>query len=287
MKMAEEGRRIAGKEAAVLFRGPPNRWSYEKVEEWLDSRPEDPFQPHVPIIDPHHHLFPAPSSPLPSSIPQRVFDTFGRAPASSQYLREELTKDFRSMNVVATVHVEAKTNYNKGLKYPSVGETIFLRGIYEQAPHSGLCRGIVAAIDLTPGPQQVREQVEAHREALKGSSCVLSGVRAQIAHHDGLVSPAKPGMAMKCAEGAKVVGELGLPIDIWLYHHQLRELAALALACPNTTFVCDHLGTPTGSSPSVFDEWLTGMEQLSRCGNVHVKLGKCNFSSVELESCSI
>lgn len=255
------------------FQGPARRWTNDEVNSWLCNRPEDPFFPSVPIVDPHHHLFLAPSQPVPIEVPPRVFATFGRAPFTSRYIREDISKDFIGVNVVATVHVEAKTSYDRSLKYPSVGETLFLKKVSNEKPSSGLCRGIVAAVDLTQSPETVQEHIQAHRDVLKDSTCRLSGIRMQLANHPKLLSAAKEAIVEQCKTGAEVAGKMGLPVDIWLYSHQLAELFSLAKACPSTIFVCDHIGGPIGCNSSVFDAWLTDMRALASLPNVVVKLG--------------
>ena len=79
--------------------------------------------------------------------------------------------------------------------------------------------------------------------------------------------------------GAALAGAMGLSLDVWAYHTQLGEVAALAHSCPNTPIVVDHCGGPLGVGPyagkraEVFADWRASMAVLARLPNVDVKLG--------------
>ena len=83
----------------------------------------------------------------------------------------------------------------------------------------------------------------------------------------------------KFREGFAALGRLGLSFDAWLYHPQLTELADLARAFPGVTIILDHIAGPlgigayTGKKDEVFELWKSGMDELSTCPNVVIKLG--------------
>ena len=75
----------------------------------------------------------------------------------------------------------------------------------------------------------------------------------------------------------------GLSLDIWVFHHQLAEVAALAAEVPELTIILDHIGTPLGMGyyvnrrAEVFADWQSGLAQVAACPNVVVKLGGLNM----------
>ena len=79
--------------------------------------------------------------------------------------------------------------------------------------------------------------------------------------------------------GFKVLHKLGLSFDAWLLEPQLPDLIDLARAFPDTTIVCDHVGTPLGIAAyegkrdERFGVWRDNIRELAKCQNVNVKLG--------------
>jgi hypothetical protein len=59
------------------------------LSDWLSLVDEQPMEPHLPIIDPHHHLWEGRSGN--TSVP--FVNTFGARNAMGQYLLEELCAD--------------------------------------------------------------------------------------------------------------------------------------------------------------------------------------------------
>jgi L-fuconolactonase len=257
-------------------------WSNERLQEWLAKYPEEPILPHLPLIDAHHHVFQRPQK-LPSvTTPSRedvLSRTFGRAPLIGGYTHEDWTRDAKGTNVLGTVYVEAKVAYDRSHTFPEVGETAWALSVFKAA-NNGFCRGVIAALDLTNDDEGIEERLRAHRVVLQGELCRLSGIRHQLAHFPGLLSPAPAGQWLNCIRGARLVGSLGLPVDIWLYSNQILDLVELARACPQTTFVCDHFGGPTGADETTFSSWLKALHLLSALGNVVMKAGKifCDIS---------
>lgn len=240
------------------------------LDAWSSLQLESGFSPSTPIIDPHHHLFP------PSRKPTAAFDakrheSFGRASTSSGYLREDMERDAAHVRVVATVHVETRSGRGPEV---ALAESRFVKSVFDQNPKSDLTRGVVCAMDLTMDRGGIEKHVEEHLMVFRGSKQRLCGVRCQIANHDEYVSPALPGKAMLCVEGARVVGELGLTVDVWLYHTQILNMVGLCAAAPNTMFVCDHCAMPLRAfEDQVFEAWYKDMAVLGKRQNVVLKLG--------------
>jgi predicted TIM-barrel fold metal-dependent hydrolase len=79
--------------------------------------------------------------------------------------------------------------------------------------------------------------------------------------------------------GVAALGRAGLSLDVWLYHPQLPELAALARAHDDVTIVLDHLGGPLGIGPyagrreEVLAAWRPMVADVAASPNVVLKVG--------------
>ncbi|MGO8856807.1 MAG: amidohydrolase family protein [Steroidobacteraceae bacterium] len=213
------------------------------------------------ICDPHHHLM----------------DN-----AWARYQLEDLLTDLRSGHrVVSTVYVEAGAPYRsegpESLR--PVGEVEYVRGL--DAPE-GVMAGIVAFADLRLG-SNVEAVLDAQEAAGKGR---LRGIRFMTAwdpHPELNFLSYKPTAGLlrdpTVLQAIKQVGRRGLPLDCWMYAHQLDDLIAAARALPDQVFVLDHMGTPLVAGPyadrreHVFVEWRLRMSELAACSNVRLKIG--------------
>lgn len=233
--------------------------------DWLAQREENVIDPHLAIVDPHHHLWKLPEA---------------------TYLRRELKGDLDSgHNVRATVFVDCHSQYRtdgpEALR--PVGETEFVVAEIggRDSGLAGACAAIVGWADLMLG-DAVQGVLEQHVEAGKGR---FRGIRTRAAWHDhpdihpdGL---ARPGMllAPKLQKGVRRLGAMGMTLDVWVYHTQLSEVARLAEACPDTTLIVDHCGGPLGVGPfdhlreEVFHAWREQIQALARYENIMIKLG--------------
>lgn len=230
---------------------------------------EGPIDPDLPIIDPHHHLWDYPTS---------------------RYLLEELLADTASGHrIVQTVHVECGSGYRPEgpAELRPVGETQWVCTIAGeagagQAGATQVAAGIVGFADLTLA-EAVIPVIEAHLEAGEGR---FRGIRHAVAWHaDGAIHNAHshPPQSLlldaRFRRGFSCLHKYDLSFDAWLYHTQLAELADLARAFPETTIVLDHIGAPLGIGPyagrrtDVYETWRQGIDTLSACDNVVVKLG--------------
>jgi L-fuconolactonase len=240
---------------------------------WLAQVVEDPLEPQIPIIDPHHHLW------------ERPGDT---------YLVPDLLADLAGgHNIVSTVFVECAAAYRvEGPEaFRPVGETEFVeRQVAEAALASGgkvnMAAGIVAYADLTLGAA-VDEVLEAQRAASqRGTSRPrLRGIRCSAAWDAspeiiGYRNP-PPGRYLEplFREGFARLAAHGLSFDAWQYHPQLAELALLARDYPETTIIVDHCGAPLHLGPydairgAVWEHWRNATAALARCDNVVIKVG--------------
>ena len=185
--------------------------------DWLALTQEPTLEPDLPICDPHHHFW----DNRPASIPYQ------------RYLLHELNDDIYSgHNVVSTVFLEARSMYSadvaEGLR--SVGEVEFVQGL-AAASASGVygtsraAAGIMGHADLKLGAD-----VKPILEALQAASPNrFRGIRHNITWNndptwdnretEGIVKSAK------FIEGAKVLRDQGLRLDIMQSFPQMTEIA--------------------------------------------------------------
>jgi L-fuconolactonase len=79
--------------------------------------------------------------------------------------------------------------------------------------------------------------------------------------------------------GARVLAQMGLSLEGWLFFPQLPELAAFAKAIPELTIILNHIGGLLRTGPyanrdhEVLATWRSGIAAVAACPNVYVKLG--------------
>jgi predicted TIM-barrel fold metal-dependent hydrolase len=228
---------------------------------------EDVVDPDAPIIDPHHHLWPA-----------------GGAMA---YGLDDLLADLGSgHNVVDTVFVECGAAYDRTAtdEMAPVGETSFVTG---EAERSGthVMGGIVAHADLRLASLDASLDgvLDAHVAAGNGRFRGVRHAGSHARHPEVLMIPGRAPAGLYSdgpfRAGVARLGERGLTYDTWHYHYQNRDFLELARAVPGTTMVLDHFGTPLGVGPyesqreEIFEQWKTDIADIARCDNVVAKIG--------------
>ena len=197
--------------------------------DWLALTQEPTLEPDLPICDPHHHFW----DNRPASIPYQ------------RYLLHELNDDIYSgHNVVSTVFLEARSMYSadvaEGLR--SVGEVEFVQGL-AAASASGVygtsraAAGIMGHADLKLGAD-----VKPILEALQAASPNrFRGIRHNITWNndptwdnretEGIVKSAK------FIEGAKVLSDQGLRLDVMQSFPQMTEIAEFAKSVPDLSLI--------------------------------------------------
>ena len=243
--------------------------------EWLAQVSEAPIEPDLPIIDAHHHLW---------KLPHET------------YLLPELLADLHPVggghNIVATVFAECGAMYRTAgpPELRSVGEVEFANGVAAQSASgafgpSRACAAIFGSVDLMLGGEAGRV-MDAH---IARAPDRYRGVRPIVAADpQGVLDPwpnAPEAMMASAAfrAGARELARRGLSLDIWVFHHQLGQVAALAATIPDLTIILDHIGTPLGVGyyadrrAEVFADWRSGLAQVAACPNVVVKLGGLNM----------
>jgi predicted TIM-barrel fold metal-dependent hydrolase len=242
---------------------------------WLQQRAEAALDPDLPIIDPHHHLWP--------QHPTRHFS----------YLDSDLEQDLAAgHNIIATVFLQCRTQYRtRGPEHlRPVGETEWVNGMAER--HAGIARskpghpliaaGIVGFADLMLG-----ERVDEVLDALQAAAPErFKGIRNGSTWSDDAAVTAgtnvyAKGLLMEATfrRGFSRLARRGLSFDGWMYHTQIDEFTDLARAFPDTSMVLNHLGGPLGlgvwanRGEEVFHAWKKSITALARCPNVTMKLG--------------
>jgi predicted TIM-barrel fold metal-dependent hydrolase len=263
--------RVGPVEAFSLAR----RWTCEHLAmsrplplDWLALRHEAPVDPDRPIVDPHHHLWP---------------DGQGLA-----YAVDDVVSDTGAgHNIVKTVFVECHAAYDRDADplFAPVGETRFVAesadDLARRHPDAAPIAGIVAHADLRS--PRLDEVLDAHVAAGGGRfRGIRDALSCPIAPEELSVPGRAPSQLFEDPDfraGVARLGELGFTYDSWHYHHQNGEFLALAHACPDTTMVLDHFGTPlgvgrfAGRHDEIFETWRDDVAAIAACENTVAKLG--------------
>jgi predicted TIM-barrel fold metal-dependent hydrolase len=234
------------------------------------GRDEPILEPDLPIIDSHHHLFLRPTI-------RYLFDDF----------LADVTSGHR---VVASVYVEAH-----GMVRPDgpammrpLGEIEFANGAGAMAA-SGLfgdcriCAAIVGHADLRFGDdigEYLDRALERAPERLRGIRQVTIEDPSEAAYKFVPVRPPRGVMQHpKFRSGFRQLARRGLSFDAAVFHPQLGDVAALAIAFPDTTIIVNHaghalaLGLDADGRTRVFEEWRSRMVELARYPNIVCKVG--------------
>lgn len=235
-------------------------------DDWIAQLSEDVIDPDREIVDPHHHLWNRGGS---------VYET-------DQWMAETST----GHNVVQSVFVECHAYYlPDGPEHlRPVGETqTVARMAVESAqrPDGAIISAIVAHADLRL--DALDEVLDAHEAVGDG---LFRGIRHSGSHPldpEPLTIPGRAPAGLYAdpdfRRGVRRLGARGLTYDTWHYHYQNRDYLDLARACPGTTMVLDHLGTPlgvgafAGKRDDIFETWKQDIAEIAACPNVVAKLG--------------
>ena len=237
-----------------------SRW-----DQWLDLRIEEPLDPGTAIIDPHHHLW----------------DRGGH-----RYLPPQFRRDASAHRISATVYVECLSHYRcTGPEHlRPVGETEFVAQLTAErslAVGPDICAGIIGYADLALGGS-VAEVLDAHESVGQRR---FKGIRYVTAWDPdpGIPSayPTRPGMldAAAVRTGVVELASRHLSLDLWVYFHQLKEVAAFGAACDGLPIVVNHSGGPIGiqayanQRSEVLRQWTAGIRSLKPYEHIAIKFG--------------
>lgn len=241
---------------------------HEDQRSWLAQVQEPVIDPDQAIIDPHHHLWRDMQGDVYTIDDYAVDTTAGHRVIGSVYMecgasyREEGPEDERSLGETAFVIEQAQRALAEG--WPPI-------------------LGMVGHVDLRA--DDLDRLLDLHigiaGDFFKGIR--QAGASARPGEEDLLLIPGAADADLYAQadfrRGIQRLGERGLSYDTWHYHYQNSDFVALAKACPDTSLVLDHFGTPLGVGPyadqqaAIFDQWQHDIEALSHCPNVSLKLG--------------
>jgi predicted TIM-barrel fold metal-dependent hydrolase len=234
--------------------------------EWLALVQEEPMEPALPIVDPHHH--------------------FWHLRESGRYMPEQLHEDLAAgHNVLATVFLQCgwmhRADGPEAARPAGETEAVNAAAVLSATGAYGparVCAGIVGYADLR------RPDLDAALDAhVAAAPQRFRGIR-QVAAYDPNIAatsavPPPAGLMLDpaFAAGFKRLGARGFTFDSWAYHTQLADLLAVVQQAPETKVVVNHVGGPLHAGPyrrdEVFATWKNGMAALAACPNVYVKLG--------------
>nr|WP_051235958.1 amidohydrolase family protein [Ottowia thiooxydans] len=236
------------------------------------AEPEPVLEPDLPIVDPHHHLYDDPAR-------------------GSRYMLHDLLADIgQGHRITHTVYVEAYYSMWRQSgpeEMRPIGEIEFAAGLgaIGDSGTYGPCRiaaAMVGHADLMLG-DAVGAVLDEELAAARGR---LRGIRYQLAYDPGAIgsfikhkSPPDRMADPQFRRGVAQLAPRGLHLESWLFHHQLRDLAELAKAFPQTTVVLNHAGGLIGVEQfrhrreEALAEWRAGLAALAALDNVVVKIG--------------
>jgi L-fuconolactonase len=139
----------------------------------------------------------------------------------------------------------------------SLAEAGWVQGL---ADAGGPIVAIVAA-----APLELGGAVAGHLDSLAELRSV-AGVRR-------LTQDEAPGFMLepRFVEGIRLLAAYGMTMDLCIRSWQLPEATALVAACPEVTFVLDHLGKPA-IDDGAFGDWAAQLNALANAPNVRCKL---------------
>lgn len=239
---------------------------------WLDKRREKIIEPDIAICDPHHHFW-----------DKRTERDYPR------YQLDELLADITSgHNVRSTVFIEARSMYNANLPPDknSIGEVEYVQGISAASASGIYGESRVAASIIGNANLNLGESVRPILESLSSASNRFKGIRHSVTwdphpevENTALHKYEGQLISDKFQAGAKVLADMKMTFEAWLYFHQLPQLLEFAKSVPNLTIILNHIGGLVMDGPyenkreEVIKIWKDGIAKIAECPNVVVKLG--------------
>ena len=197
----------------------------------------------MPVIDAHVHLWDPRRFRMPwlDDNPR-----LNRAYGSSEFERDSV-----GLDVEAVVYVQVDVT-------PAYG----LLEAHRAAEQDPLVAGIVAWAPIEDGPV-----VSSYLDALVQIGPRIKGVRRLIQ------SESDPEFQIRSdfLDGLRLLPRYGLSFDICIRHVQLERSIQMVRACPETSFVLDHLGKPDVIGGEL-EPWRDQIAELAELPNVVCKV---------------
>ncbi len=205
-----------------------------------------------PIVDSHVHLL----------NPGRLGYAWTKgAPSLNRLvLPDDLTVAAAPVRIEAFVFVEVDVDYPQHLDV--------VRWVAEVAQTDARLKGAVAALPLEKGTAVAGEVEELAKNPL------VRGVRRLIQNQPDPDFCIRPDFIA----GLKLLAPHHLVFDICILHHHLPNVIKMVEACPELSFVLDHIGKPAIKA-GLLDPWRQHLKQLAGFPNV-----VCKISGVATEA---
>lgn len=240
------------------------------MKQLFAGRDEPILDPEIPIVDAHHHLFLRPTL---------------------RYLLDDYLADVTAGHrIVASVYVETQAFVQAdgpALMRP-VGEVEFANGMAAMAASglygdAKLCAGIIGYADMRLGDDVGRLLDRCMETAPER----FRGVRQITLEHESELpwayTPVKPpqGVLQNPAfrEAFRHLGPRGLIFDAAVFDHQLKDIAKLADAFPDTDITINHAGMAMGMGVTgddrmeLFRVWRERLTEVAKRPNIYCKVG--------------
>jgi L-fuconolactonase len=257
------------------FRGTYFRTLAQAASRVHAAADEMPLEPHILIVDPHHHLVQG---------------------ARGRYLVPDYLIDIGAQPVVQTVFVESSSFYRSDgpRELWPVGEVEFAAGVARAhiAHSTRLCSGIVGYADLSLGAA-VSALLDAEMQAggtwFKGVRDLVQWDAAGTSRFSTRQPAAGRLRERHFRAGVAQLAERKLSLDVWVFHTQLAEVTALADEFPSLSIILNHGGTPLGvegygnARAQVLNNWRTALRALAQRPNVSVKVGGFGMPYIGLD----
>ena len=239
--------------------------------DWLALTQEPTLEPDLPICDPHHHFWDL----RPQSTPYQ------------RYLLHELNGDIYSgHNVRSTVFLEARSMYRSGgpAELRPVGEVEFVQGLAAASASGVYGPARAAAAIIGHADLKLAGNVAPVLEALQAASPNrFRGIRHNVTWNPDpdWDDRETKGILANAAflEGAKVLSQSGLCLDLMQSFPQLPEIADFARAMPDLPVIVNHIGGVSrvgiyaNKDDEIIPHWREGIAAVAACPNVTMKLG--------------
>ncbi len=217
------------------------------------------------IIDAHHHLWnPIGRSPEIGYVwlsKIGALKPFGDpTPIQRDYLLEEFLAE-SAVPLIGSVHVQAD-----GAIPDPIAETAFIHSLSEQ---SRFPISIVGFVDLAHESAETTILRHKQHKSVTGIRQILSRLeespKLSFAPEDYLKNPT-------WRENFNLLKEHNLSFDLQIYPEQMHDSAKFLSNHPEISVIIDHAGCPYDESKIGFENWKSGMIELSELKNISTKI---------------
>ena len=212
------------------------------------------------MIDAHHHFWRQADLPwLLGPEQPRIFGAY--EPIRRDYPIEEYLNDINGHGITGSVYVQANWAPNWALDEA--------RWVAAEAARVGWPMGIVAFADVT---RRDFSRAIAKLAEIDG----VKGIRHQLHWHDNLQFRFAPHANLCEDETVQAniaqLADHGFSFDLQVFANQMAGAVTLAKACPEVTFILQHVGMLEDRSKPGRAAWQKGLKALAACENVVCKL---------------